>query len=183
MGIGDAQKARQEIDAVLAIAPNNPDARYQAGYLAWTQKDYKRAEQVFDDLYKANPKDSRGMIGLVETMASQNHMADAIKLLQDSIARQPERRDFQLALANLYVRDQRYDDAVKLLQGLLKTEPKSADLLLRLAETAAPQGRCECRDRNLPPSQPGSAGRYPAPAAAGPADGWHRPPRPGQADL
>ena len=140
MGIGDSQKARQELDAVLAIAPNNPDARYQAGFLAWTQKDYKHAEQVFDDLYKANPKDSRGMIGLVETMASQNHMADAIKLLQGGVARQPERRDFQLALANLYVRDQRYDDALKLLQGLLKTDPKSADLLLRLAETERRKG-------------------------------------------
>jgi len=140
MGIGDAQKARQEIDAVLAIAPNNPDARYQAGYLAWSEKDYKRAQQVFDDLYKANPKDARGMIGLVETMASQNRMDDAIKLLQDSIARQSERRDFRLALANLYVRDLRYDDAVNILQSLLKTEPKSADLLLRLAETQRRKG-------------------------------------------
>jgi len=140
MGIGDSQKARQEIDAVLAIAPNNPDARYQAGYLAWTAKDYKHAEEVFGDLYKANPKDSRGMIGLVETMASQNHMADAIKLLQESVSRQPERRDFQLALANLYVRNQRYDDAVQVLRSLLKTDPKSADLLLRLAETQRRKG-------------------------------------------
>ena len=140
MGIGDSQKARQEIDSVLAIAPNNPDARYQAGFLAWSEKDFKRAQQVFDELYKANPKDSRGMIGLVETMASQNHMADAIKLMQDSVARQPERRDFKLALANLYVRDQRYDEGAKLLQELLKTEPKSADLLLRLAETQRRKG-------------------------------------------
>ena len=140
MGIGDSQKARQELDTVLAIAPNNPDARYQAGYLAWTEKDYKRAQQVFDDLYKANPKDSRGLIGLIETMASQNRMADAIKLLQDSVARDPERRDYRMALANLYVRDQRYDDAVKLLQELLKTDPKSADLLLRLAETQRRKG-------------------------------------------
>jgi tetratricopeptide (TPR) repeat protein len=140
MGMGDSQKARQEIDTVLAIAPDNPDARYQAGFLAWSEKDYKRAERVFEDLNKANPKDSRGMIGLIETMASQNHIADAIKLLQDSVARQPERRDFQLALANLYVRDQRYDDGIKLLQGLLKTEPKSGDLLLRLAETERRKG-------------------------------------------
>ena len=140
MGIGDSQKARQELESVLTIAPNNPDARYQAGYLAWTEKDYKRAHQVFDDLYKANPKDSRGLIGLIETMASENRMADAIKLLQDTIARDPERRDYRMALANLYVRDQRYDDAVKLLQELLKIEPKSADLLLRLAETQRRKG-------------------------------------------
>jgi len=140
MGIGDSQKARQEIDTVLAIAPNNPDARYQAGFLAWTEKDYKRAQQVFDDLNKTNPKDSRGLIGLIETMASQNRMPEAIKLLQDAVAREPERRDFRLALANLYVRDQHYDDAVKLLQELLKTDPKSADLLLRLAETQRRKG-------------------------------------------
>jgi len=140
MGIGDSAKARQELDAILAIAPNNPDARYQAGYLAWSEKDFKRAQQVFDDLYKSNPKDSRGLVGLIETMASQNHMADAIKLLQDTIARQPERRELRLALSNLYVRDQRYDDAVKLLQELLKTDPKSADLLLRLAETERRKG-------------------------------------------
>lgn len=140
MGIGDSQKARQELDSVLAIAPNNPDARYQAGYLAWTEKDYKRAQQVFDELNKTNPKDSRGLIGLIETMASQNHMAEAIKLLEDSIARQPDRRDYRLALSNLYVRDQRYDAAVKLLQELLKTDPKSADLLLRLAETERRKG-------------------------------------------
>jgi Flp pilus assembly protein TadD len=73
-------------------------------------------------------------------MASENRMADAIKLLQDSVARDPERRDYRMALANLYVRDQRYDDAVKLLQELLKTEPKSADLLLRLAETQRRKG-------------------------------------------
>jgi tetratricopeptide (TPR) repeat protein len=140
MGIGDSQKARQELDTVLAISPNNPDARYQAGFLAWTEKDYKRAQQVFDDLNKTNPKDSRGLIGLIETMASQNRMPEAIKLLQDAVAREPERRDFRLALANLYVRDQHYDDAVKLLQELLKTDPKSADLLLRLAETQRRKG-------------------------------------------
>ncbi len=140
MSIGDSQKARQEIETVLTIAPDNPDARYQAGYLAWTEKDYKHAQQVFDDLYKANPKDSRGLIGVIETMASQNHMAEAIKLLQDSLAREPDRRDFRLALANLYVRDQRFDDAVNLLRQLLKTDPKSADLLLRLAETQRRKG-------------------------------------------
>ncbi len=140
MGLGDSQKARQELDAVLAIAPGNPDARYQAGFLAWSEKDYKRAEQVFGELYKANPKDARGLLGLTETLASQNHIAEAVKLMQDSLVREPENSEFRLALANLYVRDQRYDDAIKVLQDLLQKDPKSADLLLRLAETQRRKG-------------------------------------------
>jgi len=140
MGIGDTGKARQELDTVLGMAPNNPDARYQAGYLAWEEKDYKRAEQVFGDLYKANPKDSRGLIGMIETMASQNRTGEAIKVMEETIAREPERQDYRLALANMYVRDQRYDSAIDLLQNLLKADPKSADLLLRLAETERRKG-------------------------------------------
>lgn len=140
MGIGDTRKARQELDLILQTSPNNPDARYQAGYLAWQEKDYKNAEQVFGELHKANPKDSRGLIGMIETMASQNRIPAAVKLMEDSVAREPQRQDLRLALANIYVRDQRFDDAIVLLQELLKSDPKSADLLLRLAETQRRKG-------------------------------------------
>jgi len=140
VAIGDGPKARQEIDGILQMAPSNPDARYQAGYLAWQEKDYKRAEQAFEELYKTNPKDSRGLIGMVETMASQNHIADAIKVMENAVAKEPDRRDLKLALANLYVRDLHYDTAITLLQDLLKSDPKSADLLLRLAETQRRKG-------------------------------------------
>ena len=99
MGLGDMQKAREEIDGVLQMAPNNTDARYQAGYLAWQQKDFKHAEQVFGDLYKANPKDSRGLLGMIETMSSEDHPGDdthmraAIKLMEEALAREPDRKD------------------------------------------------------------------------------------------
>ena len=139
-GMGNIQKAREEIDKILILAPNNTDARFQAGYLAWQGKDFKRAEQVFGDLYRANPKDLRGLIGMIETMASQDKMPQAIKVMEESVSKEPDRRDFRLALANMYVRDQRFDAAIGLLQELLKTDPKSADLLLRLAESQRRKG-------------------------------------------
>jgi tetratricopeptide (TPR) repeat protein len=140
MGVGDKQKAREELETVLKIAPNNSDARYQAGYLAWQDKDFKKAEEIFDDLYKANPKDVRGLVGMVETLASANRMPDAIKVMEATVNKDPERRDFRLVLANMYVRNQRYDDAIHLIQELLKTDPKSIDLLVRLAETERRKG-------------------------------------------
>jgi tetratricopeptide (TPR) repeat protein len=140
MSLGDGQKAREEIDGILQMAPNNPDARYQAGFLAWQQKDYKHAQEDFAQLSKSNPKDSRGLLGMVETMSADNHMPEAIKLMEDAVAKDPSRRDLVLGLANLYVRDMRYDAAISRYQDLLKSDPKSADLLLRLAETQRRKG-------------------------------------------
>ena len=140
MAIGDGQKAREEIDTILQMSPNNPDARYQSGFLAWQQKDYKRAEEAFSEMSKANPKDSRGLLGVVESMSSENHLPQGIKLVEDVLAKEPGRRDLEVALANLYVRDMRYDAAIGRYQDLLKADPKSGDLLLRLAEAQRRKG-------------------------------------------
>ena len=140
MALGDGQKAREEIDTILQLAPNNSDARYQSAFLAWQQKDYKRAEAVFAEMSKANPKDSRGLLGVVETMSSENHLPQGIKLVEEALAKDPGRRDLELALANLYVRDTRYDAAIDRYQDLLKADPKSGDLLLRLAEAQRRKG-------------------------------------------
>ena len=140
MALGDSLKARDEIDSILQMAPNNPDARYQSGFLAWQQKNYKLAQDSFAELSKINPKDSRGLLGTVETLASENRLGEGIKLVEDAAAREPARKDLQVALANLYVRDSRYDAAIARFQELLKADPKSADLLLRLAETQRRKG-------------------------------------------
>ena len=140
MGIGDGAKAREEIETILQAAPNNPEARYQSGFLAWQQKDYKRAEEAFSELSKTNPKDSRGLLGMVETMSSEGHLPQGIKLVEDALAKDPGRRDLELALANLYVRDMRYDAAIDRYQDLLKADPKSGDLLMRLAESQRRKG-------------------------------------------
>ncbi|HEV2199391.1 MAG TPA: tetratricopeptide repeat protein [Bryobacteraceae bacterium] len=140
IGIGDREKAHLELDAVSKLAPDNPDARYQSGFMAWQSKDYKEAEQTFAALYKSNPRDMRGLVGVVETLAGQNKMPEAIKVMQEASDKEPERRDMKLALANLFVRDLRYDDAIRIYNTLVQSDPKSSDLLFRLAETQRRKG-------------------------------------------
>ena len=53
LGMGDKDKAREELDYITKAYPQNPEARYQVGYLAYQDKDYKKAEQIFADLYKS----------------------------------------------------------------------------------------------------------------------------------
>ena len=61
--MGDRTRRAKSLDFITKAYPQNPEARYQVGYLALQDKDYKRAEQVFGDLYKANPEDWRGLVG------------------------------------------------------------------------------------------------------------------------
>jgi tetratricopeptide (TPR) repeat protein len=139
LSLGRVDKAREELDLITRLFPQNLDARYQVGLLAWQDKDYKKAEQVFGALYRDN-HDNRGLLGITETLVAQNRLDDAIKELDKAMATQPERRDLTLQRANLNVRAQRYDEAIATYKGLLEKEPNSADLLLKLGETYRRKG-------------------------------------------
>ncbi len=127
--------------------PDNADARYQVGLLAFQDKDSKKAEQTFTTLYRDN-HDNRGLTGITETLAAQNRIGDAIKELDKAIAAEPNRQDLVVARANLYVRSQRYDEAIATFKALLEKElslpvdkrPNLADLYFRLAETYRRRG-------------------------------------------
>jgi tetratricopeptide (TPR) repeat protein len=140
LGLNERDKARQELDYILKSAPDNADAKYQVGFLAWQDGDLKRAQAIFGDLYKNNPKDLRGLIGVVETLVSDKRLPEAITQMEGAVSRDSNRLDMKLALANLYVRANRFDDAIKIFQTLLQADPKSADLLFRLAETQRRKG-------------------------------------------
>jgi tetratricopeptide (TPR) repeat protein len=135
LALKDTGKARDELDYIAKAYPQNPEARYQVGYLALQDKDYKKATTVFGSLYKDNPRDRRGLVGVTETMIAEGHINDAIKETEKAIQIEPERRDLKLFLANQLKRAERYKDAIAIYQTLLDKEPKSADLLFKLAET------------------------------------------------
>ena len=69
LGVGDKEKARAELDLITKAYPQNAEARYQVGFLAYQDKDYKKAEQVFGEMYKRNPNDTRGLAGVTESLA------------------------------------------------------------------------------------------------------------------
>lgn len=140
LGVGDKEKARQELDLITRAYPQNAEARYQVGFLAYQDRDFKKAEQIFGDMYKKNPNDSRGLAGVTESLVAENRMADAIKTTQEAIVREPQRRDLKQVLAKYYVRSERYDEAISIYQTLLQQDPRSPDLLFQLAETQRRKG-------------------------------------------
>ncbi len=136
----DREKAHQELNYITTTYPQNAEARFQVGFLAWQEQDYTKANQVFNDLRKANPEDLRGLVGVVETLAGQNRLQDAIAEMKKAADAEPDRRDLKIALGNLYVRDEQYDKAIQLFEGVLTENPKDAAMLFRLAETYRRKG-------------------------------------------
>lgn len=136
----DREKARAELEFITRTYPQNAEARYQVGYLAYEDKDFAKAAQVFGDLHKSNPRDVRGLVGVVETMASQNRLPEATKEWEAALAAEPNRQDLRVGVANLYVRGLRYDQAIKMYQEILSKDPNSADILYKLAETFRRKG-------------------------------------------
>jgi tetratricopeptide (TPR) repeat protein len=134
LNLGERDKAHEELDAITRAYPQNTEAKYQVGFLAWQEKDYKKALQVFTELYKLNPRDLRGLVGIVETLASQGRIADAIPEVDKALQAEPDRRDLKLTKANLLARAERYDDAIVMFQAMVQKEPNAPDLLFRLAE-------------------------------------------------
>jgi tetratricopeptide (TPR) repeat protein len=140
LALGDRDKARDELSVITKAYPQNVEARYQVGFLAYQEKDYKKSEQIYAELFRANPKDSRGLAGETESLAAQNRLGDAIKETQAAIDKDPQRPDLKLVLAKFYVRGQRYDEAIALYQNLLSQDPRSRDLLWQLGETQRRKG-------------------------------------------
>ncbi len=140
LSMNDKDKGHQELDYIMKTYPQSVEARYQVGYLAYTEHDYKKAEDIFGDLYKTNPGNGRALAGLTETLSSEHRMPEAIAIVKTALAREPQRRELNLFLANLDLRSERYDDAIAIYKSVLEKEPRSVQLLLWLGQAQEIKG-------------------------------------------
>ena len=137
-------EARALLEAVKLANPNAPDVDFSMGMVAMKEGKLDIAEQIFRRAYAANPKDMRGLVGLVETLASENHYDQAIQFMQAEIARNPKRQDLQMALGNVAVRAGNFDLAVHEFQTVLgeldKNSKSRGEVYFRMGVTMRKKG-------------------------------------------
>jgi len=137
-------EARQLLEAVRQANPNAPDIDFSLGMVALREGNLKEAEDVFRRAYAASPKDARGLVGLVETLAAQGHYDQAIQFLQSELAKNPARHDLQMALGNVAVRAGNFDLAINqfqtVLNGLEKNSKSRGEVYFRLGITLRKKG-------------------------------------------
>ena len=130
--LGNRDRARAELTGILSGRPDSTEARFQLAWLDFGDKHYADAELNFLALVRAG--DPRGILGLARCKQAQGKLADAVRLLQDELAKLPDRNDLRLALMEVEYGANRFQDARAELEHLIRNRPDSAELYLRLAD-------------------------------------------------
>lgn len=142
-GMKEFDKAKPLLDQLQIEFPNSAPVSLQLGFLYLRQNKFPEAEAAYRKARELAPKNSGGLMGIVETYMAQNRAADAQLLLESEIEKTP-RADLRIAAGNVAVRVGKWDAGIahfeKALAGLAPTSPAAVNLYLRIGETYRRKG-------------------------------------------
>ena len=137
-------EARQLLESLRVQTPNSPDVVFQLGGVSLLEKKYKEADEDFRHAYELNPANMRGLTGLMESDLEQNKPDAAIQTLKTEVAKNPDRTEMRLLLADVEVRVGKLDDAIGDYQATMdktgKNAKQRAQIYVRLGETYRRKG-------------------------------------------
>ncbi len=145
IGTNQIEKAQTDLEALVQEFPALNDAHLQLAGLYVLAKQYDKANAEFDRVWKSNPPDTRGLLGLQAVKLAQGKGSEAVAVLSDLVQKNPNVPVYREQLASFEttagaqtVRSnpegakQLFEQAADNYKELLKTNSKSADLWLRL---------------------------------------------------
>jgi tetratricopeptide (TPR) repeat protein len=136
--------ARRLLLAIRQANPTAPDIDFSLGMVSLKEGKLKESEDIFRKAYAANPKDARGLVGLVETLSAEGHFDQAIQFLQSELAKSPTRNDLQMTLGNVALRAGNFDLAIAQFQTVLNELDKNSrvrgEVYFRLGITMRKKG-------------------------------------------
>ena len=145
VGTNQADKARGDLEALVQEFPGMNDAHLQLAGLYVLGRQYDKATSEFDKVWKSNPPDTRGLLGLQAVKLSQGKGAEAVATLRDLVQKNPNVPAYRDQLANFeatagaqIIRSnpegakQLFQQSADDYKEILKTNPQSADTWLRL---------------------------------------------------
>ena len=139
MGLGEYKQAREDLAQTAKQFPNLAEARLQVAALDLQEGKVKEAEGVFRDLYSKSG-DPRAMMGLVESLVRNGETPKAVAVLQEELAKTPDRTDYRVALGNIAMTTGDFSGAMSEYKKALEKAPKSPDLWLRMGEAQRRSG-------------------------------------------
>ena len=121
-----SKQAMQRLDGIIAKQATNGLARNLKAELLASRGDLEGAIAAFQDAIAAAPKWSAPYHGLAMAQVTAKHNDEAIRTLQQGIAKSGDPSPLVVDLGALYQSAGHVDDAIALYDSLLAKDPKSA---------------------------------------------------------
>jgi tetratricopeptide (TPR) repeat protein len=109
---GDKALAKEQVEAILARAPENTSALLMKGNLRILEKDSKGAEEAFQKVVSLSPNNPAGYLRLGVLYNLMGKKEDALKNLQKSLDLNPLQTDALGLIMSIYIKDKKYSDAM-----------------------------------------------------------------------
>ncbi|MBD3317706.1 MAG: tetratricopeptide repeat protein [Chitinivibrionales bacterium] len=130
---GDMAAARELLEAILAVQPDNADALHHLGLVAYHYKRYDAAVALVMQAIRLSPKNYRSHFNLGMILELQEKYDDAIACYDTVLSLNADCREAYLHIARLFLRTRRFQEAIHLLSGALRRFPDDVALLNRTA--------------------------------------------------
>jgi tetratricopeptide (TPR) repeat protein len=149
LGLGRADRAREELEAGLAQTPGNPEFLALLGEAERQSKNPRRAVEITRQALRADPSfaPARYYLGLALLDAGQRD--EAIKELEQVVRARAAGADAYLALGSAYIDAGRAVDAIETLNQGLRIEPARPELHIALARAYRSHGLLDKADAQL----------------------------------
>ena len=130
---GDYTDAIASYRRVLALTPNNHDAKVGLGRALAFDGQYDIALQDFQGLLQDRPGDTDALEGMARVQAWSGHPAAALPIFQSLVAHHPANTEYAVGLARVEMNLHHYPEARETLMALLATHPQNRDVQMQFA--------------------------------------------------
>ncbi len=145
IGSNEAAQAESDLQSLVQEVPQMKDAHLQLANLYLNQKQFDKASMQFDQVWKSNPPDVRGFVGLQMVKLAQGKGDEASRALEDLVQKNPKNvaLRYQLAVfettagaqaasSNPAHAKELFQDAADNYKEILKSNANSSDVWMRL---------------------------------------------------
>ena len=154
--LGIAQQQLAQWDASIAafaaartLTPDDPEIDAYLVQANLAARRFDRAEALAADVLSRDPNQPRMVRLRAQALLKSGRAAEANKLLEDGVAKQPRNREFVIGLADLYADQKRTDDAVRVLTQAREAFGDDDAMTMRMANVYEAGGRFADAEKEL----------------------------------
>ncbi len=146
---GDKAAAKKSFEQALKIDSDFHTARINLARVALLEKDYDTAGRYFDEVLKADPKNTQAFLGRIQVARMLGKQEEILPLLQKAVAANPDAFEPKLLLTQYYLDRREYLKAMSYASELERQFPNNPMVAKAVGQTRLAAGEANSAVINL----------------------------------